>query len=246
MQLFLGNEGTVYILDKSEANKVQINGHPAMGSVYDIASRTAKPIDVASNPFCSSGMHMPNGSFITFGGNGAIGPGGDVGDIDKGSYDTVFGDLAGQTSIRVMNPLSCTGDSATTSPDCAWYDNANVTHLQSMRWYSTAEPMADGTVAVIGGFTNGGYINRNYPTTTDPIFQGGASQPTYETWPSNGQTPPIVQFLVDTGGLDAYPHTYLLASGKMILQANVSTSASVSCLTPPRAHGSLSDLGSHH
>ena len=84
--------------------------------------------------------------------------------------------------------------------------------------------MGDGSVAVIGGFSNGGYINRNYPIETDPVYQGGGSQPTYEFWPSNGQKPPTMQFLIETGGLDAYPHTFLMRSGKMLLQANVSTS----------------------
>jgi hypothetical protein len=214
-------------LDKSEGNAAQIGGHPAMGAVYDIASRTAQPIEVASNPFCSSGMHMPNGSFIAFGGNGAIGPTGNVGDVGNGAYDTVYGDLAGQTSIRVMNPTGCEGSDAASSASCSWYDNSNITHLQAMRWYSTAEPMGDGTVAVIGGFSNGGYINRNYPIENDPVWQGGASQPTYEFWPWNGQKPLLMQFLVDTGGLDSYPHTFLLRSGKMLLQANVSTSKSL-------------------
>lgn len=217
MMLFLGNENTVYILDKSENNAVQLNGHPAMGAVYDIPSRSAVPIELTSNPFCASGMHMPNGSFITFGGNGAIGPTG------NGSFDSVYGDLAGQTSVRVMNPVGCEGNDATSNPNCAWYDDPAVTHLQAMRWYSTAESMADGTVVVIGGFSNGGYINRNYPQETDPVWQGGASQPTYEFWPSRGGTPPVMQFLVDAGGLNSYPLTYLLASGKMVLQANVST-----------------------
>lgn len=222
--MFLGNEDTVYILDKSEGNAAQINGHPAMGAVYDIASRSATVVEVNSNPFCSSGMHMPNGSFITFGGNGAIGPGGNIGDTGGGSYDTVYGDLAGQTGIRVMNPVGCSGSDAATKPECQWYDNPNATHLEVMRWYSTAEPLGDGSVAVIGGFSNGGYINRNYPDTPDPTFQGGASQPSYEFWPSKGGTPPVMPFLVQAGGLNAYAHTFLLASGKMVLQANVSTS----------------------
>ncbi|GJE92328.1 glyoxal oxidase N terminal domain-containing protein [Phanerochaete sordida] len=224
MMLFLGNENTVYILDKSEGNAATINGHPAMGSVYDIASRTATPIEVSSNPFCASGSHMPNGSFIAFGGNGAIGPTGNVGDTGNGQYDTTYGDLAGQTSVRVMNPNGCEGSDAVSGANCQWYDNPAVTHLQAMRWYSTAEALGDGTVAVIGGYSNGGYINRNYPEQTDPVWQGGASQPTYEFWPpKEGWTPPVMQFLVDAGGLNSYPLTYLLASGKMVMQANVST-----------------------
>lgn len=189
-----------------------------MGAVWDIASRTAVPIEVTSNPFCASGAHMPNGSFIAFGGNSAIGP------TNNGTYDSVYNDYAGQTAVRVMNPVGCEGNDATSNPNCAWYDDPAVTHLEAMRWYSTAEPMGDGTVAVIGGFTNGGYINRNWPDDSDPVWQGGASQPTYEFWPPRGGTPPVMQFLVDAGGLNSYPLTYLMASGKMVLQANVSTS----------------------
>lgn len=221
MMMFLGNEGTVYMLDKVEGNAVKFNGYPAVGSVYDIASRTATPIGVTSNPFCASGSHMPNGSYIAFGGNNGVGPGGNDGDIGGGSFDTTYGDTAGQTGVRVMNPLSCSASS--TDPSCDWYDNPNVTHLEAKRWYSTAEALGDGTVAVIGGFTFGGYINRNYPNENDPVYQGGASSPTYEFWPSKGGTPPVMQFLVDAGGLNSYPLTYLLASGKMVLQANVST-----------------------
>ena len=224
--MLVGNEDLVYIIDKSEGNAAQVNGHPAMGAVYNIATRTATPMEIHSNPFCASGMHMPNGSHITFGGNGAIGPGGNVGDQGNGQFDTVYNDAAGQQGVRVLNPQTCTGDSAATDPNCQWYDDASVTHLEAMRWYSTAEPLGDGSVAVIGGFTNGGYINRNYPEENDPVWQGGASQPTYEFWPSRGGTPPVMQFLVDAGGLNSYPHTFLLASGKMVLQANVSTSKS--------------------
>lgn len=222
--MFLGNEDTVYILDKVEGNDVKFNGFPAVGAVYDIASRTATAIGVTSNPFCASGSHMPNGSYIAFGGNSAVGPAGNTGDIDFGSYDTTYGDEAGNTGVRVMNPVTCTGTSAATDAACQWYDNANVTHLEAKRWYSTAEAMGDGTVAIIGGYTSGGYINRNYPDDDDPVFQHGGSSPTYEFWPSTGADPPVMPFLVKAGGLNSYPLTYLLASGKMVMQANVSTS----------------------
>lgn len=42
-QMFVGNEEKVYILDKAEGNKAQINGHPAWGAVWCV------PI---LNPFC--------------------------------------------------------------------------------------------------------------------------------------------------------------------------------------------------
>jgi hypothetical protein len=44
-------------------------------------------MDIRSNIFCASGMHLPNGSFVTFGGNGAVGKGGSLGsDLAPGGY----------------------------------------------------------------------------------------------------------------------------------------------------------------
>lgn len=222
--MFVGNDEKVYILDKSEGNAAQINGHPAMGAVYDIATRKTTLMDVTTNVFCASGMHLPNGSFITLGGNGAIGPGGNIGSVTypgggSGLFDDTYQDWDGTKAIRVLAP--CTGDAS--GAECQWFDNSTQLAMQKSRWYSTAEPMADGTVAIIGGFVNGGYINRNYPNL-DPAYEGGAAEPTFEFFPSNGKTPEVMQFIVDTSGLNAYPHTYNMPSGKMFLQANVSSS----------------------
>jgi hypothetical protein len=76
LQMFLGNNEKVYMMDKAEGNAGQINNHPAWASVWDIATKKATAMDFMSNAFCSSGMHLPNGSIITLGGNGAI-----VGDL---------------------------------------------------------------------------------------------------------------------------------------------------------------------
>lgn len=222
MMMFVGNDEKVYILDKAESNSETINGHPAWGSVYDLASNQATLMDVTTNVFCASGMHLPNGSFVTFGGNGAVGPGGNLGSVNNGfvgSFDATVGDYDGRKSIRVLNP--CTGAPGSWDPSCQWFDNPAVLSMQKDRWYSAAEPLADGSIAIIGGFVNGGYINRNYPNT-DPAFEGGAAEPTYEFFPSKGQAT-MMQFMVDTSGLNSYAHTFLMASGKMFVQANVST-----------------------
>ncbi|KAH8096820.1 DUF1929-domain-containing protein [Cristinia sonorae] len=224
MMLLLGNEEKLYILDKSEGNPTLINGHPAMGSVYDIATRTATPMLVKTNVFCASGMHLPNGSYITLGGNGAIGPGGNIGDHPNecncsGAYDSVYGDYDGALAIRVLDP--CTSADNFDDPKCQWFDDAGALAMQKRRWYSAAEPLGDGSVAIIGGFVNGGYINRNFPNV-DPATSGGAAEPTYEFFPSKGEAK-FMQFLVDTSGLNAYALTYLMPSGQMLVQANVST-----------------------
>ena len=224
--MFLGNTDKVYILDKSEGNAAKFGDYPAMGAVYDIASRKAETMAVTTNVFCASGMHLPNGSFATFGGNGAVGKGGNISDVKypdnpwQGLYDTQYGDYDGTKAIRILNP--CKDGDDFTSPNCQWFDNASLLSMQSQRWYSAAEPMGDGTIVLIGGFSNGGYINRNYPNT-DPAYEGGAANPTYEFFPANGRQQQFMNFMNKTSGLNAYALTYLMPSGKMLVQANYST-----------------------
>lgn len=73
-------------------------------------------------------------------------------------------------------------------------------------------------------FVNGGYINRNYPNI-DPAYEGGAAEPTYEFYPpKSGYTPKVMQFMIDTSGLNSYAHLFLMPSGKIFAQANYSSS----------------------
>jgi len=224
MMMFVGNKDKVYILDKAEGNAAQINGHPAWGAVWDFNTHQSQVMDVLTNVFCASGMHLPNGSYATFGGNGAIGPGGNIGSVPNNagaaSFDATYQDYDGSTSIRILNP--CTDSDDFTSSNCQWFDNPAVLSMQKKRWYSAAEPLGDGTVVLIGGFVNGGYINRNTPNK-DPEFEGGAAEPTYEFYPANGRNATVMQFMIKTSGLNAYAHSYLMASGQMLVQANFST-----------------------
>lgn len=104
-------------------------------------------MDFQSNAFCASGMHFPNGSFATFGGNSVINA------VDGTSY----GDVDGAKAIRIVNP--CTGDFSASSAKCAWFDDANIIAMDRKRWYSTAEALADGSIVLIGGFVNGSSIH---------------------------------------------------------------------------------------
>ncbi|KAJ7741572.1 DUF1929-domain-containing protein [Mycena maculata] len=225
MMMFVGNDQKVYMLDKAEGNAAQINGHPAWGAVWDMATHDIVLMDVETNVFCASGMHLPNGSFVTFGGNGAVGPGGNIGSVRNpsgasGSWDATYQDFDGSKAIRILNP--CTDSDDFSSTNCQWFDDPSVLSMQKQRWYSAAEPLGNGTVAIIGGFVNGGYVNRNTPNT-DPMYEGGAAEPTYEFYPSNGQIAQNMSFLTKTSGLNAYAHTYLMSSGNLLLQANFST-----------------------
>ncbi|KAF9261122.1 DUF1929-domain-containing protein [Marasmius fiardii PR-910] len=225
MMMFVGNDEKVYIIDKAEGNAAQINGHPAWGAVWDTNTHKVDLMDIKTNVFCASGMHLPNGSYATFGGNGAVGPGGNIGSVRNPSgasaaFDATYKNYDGSKSIRVLNPCKSSDNFA--SSNCQWFDNPDVLSMQKQRWYSAAEPLGDGTIVLIGGFVNGGYINRNYPNT-DPAYEGGAAEPTYEFYPANGRKAEVMQFMVKTSGLNSYAHTFMMPSGKMFVQANVST-----------------------
>jgi len=225
MMMFLGNLDSVYISDKVEGNAEQIDGHPAWHSRWDFKTHKVDLMKGNSNAFCAAGMHLPNGSFVTFGGNGAIAPGGNIGSVKTpdgyaGSFDEVYGDHDGRKSIRMLSP--CASGDNLDDAKCQWYDDPNGLAMQETRWYPAAEPLADGSVVLIGGFANGGYINRNYPNV-DPAREGGAAIPTFEFYPPNGRTPEVMDFMVKTSGLNSYAHTYLMPSGKMFIQANLST-----------------------
>ncbi|KAJ6464055.1 glyoxal oxidase N-terminus-domain-containing protein [Mycena sanguinolenta] len=232
--MMVGNNQKVYILDKAEANVAAVNGHSAWASVLkapflfifmvllylqgnrDLETFQATAMDVVTNTFCASGYHLPNGSFATFGGNGAAGPGASEGSqVAPGAWfatwDSTYDDFDGGQSIRILNP--CTDDDDFTSAHCQWYDEPSVLSMQRRRWYSTAEAIGNGTIVLIGGFQNGGYILRAVPNN-DPT---AGAELTYEFYPSNGQTPQSVNFLFKTSGLNAYPLAYNLASVLLLL-----------------------------
>lgn len=221
MMMFLGNEEKVYIMDKVEGNAATVNGHVAWASVWDIATRTADTMDVPSNIFCSSGLHLPNGSFTAFGGNGAVGRGGNAGSQPgdgRSSWDNEYYNSDGTRSIRILKPCKTSENFA--SPECQWFDDVTKLSMKKARWYSTAEALADGTTVLIGGFANGGYVNRDYPNVNP---NGGGSENTYEFFPARPEEPPILPFLTKTSGLNAYVHAFLMPSGRMFLQANYSS-----------------------
>jgi hypothetical protein len=72
------------------------------------------------------------------------------------------------------------------------------------RWYPTAEALEDGSLIVIGGDNNGGYVNT--------VLQ---DNPTYEFFPPKGDGEAIhLQWLADNLPVNLYPLTWMLPSGE--------------------------------
>jgi hypothetical protein len=133
-------------------------------------------------------MHLPNGSFTTFGGNGAIGPGGNLGSVPypngaSAQYDDTYKDYDGTRAFVSSTLAPVPTRISSLNPSVDGGKMRMCCRCRSLVGIRLLKPLADGTITLIGGFVNGGYINRNYPNT-DPAYEGGAAEPTVEFYPS--------------------------------------------------------------
>lgn len=121
----------------------------------------------------------------------------------------------GGTAIRLLNPSSSgtaqyiqatnnpsttaltTGSTALSSTTGGWLQ------MTSRRWYPMVEGLADGSVIVIGGDKNGGYVNTAIQ-----------DNPTYEFFPPKSTGAQTLQFLSDTLPVNLYALTWLMPSGE--------------------------------
>ncbi|KAM0748117.1 DUF1929-domain-containing protein [Meredithblackwellia eburnea MCA 4105] len=203
-QLFLGTPTKVYIVDKTENNVAQINGHAAWATEYDLTTNTYRALDITTNSFCAGGNLLGNGTWVNVGGNQAVTTMG-VADADvnitkgQGAYD----DYDGGRSVRVIT--ACSDDS------CNWTED--VDGIPQNRWYPSLETLEDGSVIIIGGELYGGFVNS---------VNQHQSVPTYEFWPTKG-SPVTSPFLEDTQPANLYPLTWLLPNGLLFMQADWQT-----------------------
>jgi hypothetical protein len=197
-QVFLGTEDKVYIVDKTENNPIQINGHPAWAAEWSASSKQTRPMDMTTNSFCAGGNVLGNGTWLNVGGNQAVTYGGDPATSQLGGppYD----DSDGGQSIRMLNPCD--------SGDCNW---STVLPMTTRRWYPTLETLQDGSIIIVGGCLYGGYVN-----------DAGQTNPTYEFFPSRGQ-PILSPILQNTLPTNLYPLIWLLPSGKLFIQSGWKT-----------------------
>ncbi|EPT04572.1 hypothetical protein FOMPIDRAFT_281602 [Fomitopsis schrenkii] len=199
-QMFLGTLDKVYIVDKTERNPTQINGHPAWAAEYSVSKNDGRPMDIYTNSFCAGGNVLANGTWLNVGGNQAVTYGGLTAASQTGGPPYDDGD--GGNSVRLLDP--CDDES------CDWIMNTPMT---TRRWYPSLETLEDGSIIIIGGCDWGGFVN-----------DAGQTNPTYEFFPYNPAvgltTSPL---LVNTLPANLYPLTWLLPSGKLLMQSNWGT-----------------------
>lgn len=197
--------------------------HPAWGVSYDLNTNAVTPMEVTSNTFCAGGLSVGNGSWVVFGGNQPVTyQGVAVSDTTNNpSGANPYDDADGGAAIRLLTP--CEDDS------CGWQEGGSALTMSSKRWYPTIEGLADGSLVVLGGDTNGGYVSTY-----------AQNNPTYEYWPKQASGSISMAFLNATVPVNLFPLTWLTSSGKWTrihiysqLRNNVSQ-ASCSCRPPTR------------
>ncbi|TFK70593.1 copper radical oxidase [Pluteus cervinus] len=195
-QIFLGTLNTVYFVDKVENNPTTVEGHSAWASEWNLAHDKQRPMDALTNTFCAGGNVLGNGTWVNVGGNQAVTTGGVNADNNAAPYF----DSDGRQSIRLLD--ACDDGS------CNWVLSPDAI---GQRWYPTLETLEDGSVIIIGGCRNGGYVNDQYQ-----------DNPTYEFFPPRG-APVTLDILQRTLPANLYPLTWLLPSGNLFIQSNWAT-----------------------
>lgn len=121
-----------------------------------------------------------------------------------------YQDNDGGTAIRLLD--ACDDESCEYIQGAQTYDINQDTggwlQMTGKRWYPMVESLPDGSLIVIGGDKNGGYVNT-----------AAQDNPTYEFFPPKKEGAINLQFLSDTLPVNLYPLTWLMPSGKLFMQA---------------------------
>ena len=166
-----------------------------------------------TNAFCSGGAFLPNGRFVSLGGNGPLT------DIDPTVAD-------GFTAIRYLSRSS--SDASLDGQD--WSEPGYK--LSSARWYASAQALPDGSVFVASGSLNG----------LDPTVKAN-NNPTYEILNSQGISNGNsinLDILVKNQPYYMYPFIHLLNNGDLFIF--VSKSAEIFSVGSNTVVKSLPDL----
>jgi hypothetical protein len=120
---------------------------------------------------------------------------------------------AGGTAIRMLD--ACTDESCEyVQGEQPFNQNEGDTggwlQMTGRRWYPTSETLEDGSIIVIGGDKNGGYVNT-----------AAQDNPTYEFFPPKGDGEAVdFPFLSETLPINLYALTWMMPSGKLFIQSN--------------------------
>lgn len=144
--------GKVVFLDKVE-NYTELklgNGQYAYSSEYDPKTQKLTPLAYKTNAFCSGGIFLADGRFVSLGGNAPL-----------DFIDPTVGD--GFKGIRFLKRSS----SDASLDGQAWSEPGQ--QLSTARWYASVQIMPDNTIFVASGSLNG--LDPSKPENNNPTYE---------------------------------------------------------------------------
>jgi len=215
MHAGLMQNGKVVFLDKVE-NYTQLklpNGQYAYSSEFDPATQQVVPLAYKTNAFCSGGIFLANGKFVSLGGNAPL-----------SFIDPTVGD--GFKGIRLLTRSS----TDKTLDGQAW--NEPGTQLSTPRWYASVQIMPNDQIFVASGSLNG----------LDPAVPAN-NNPTYEWLNADGTPQGVstnFDILVKNQPYYMYPFLHLMNNGNLFVM--VAKSAEIFNPTTGQTVAALPDL----
>lgn len=189
MHAGLMQNGRVVFLDKVEKfTQIKLsNGQFAYSAEYDPASNQVVGLPYKTNAFCSGGSFLPDGRFISVGGNAPL-----------TFIDPTVGD--GFRSVRYLSRTA-----SGTQNGQAWAEPGN--QLNTARWYASVSSMPDGSQFVASGSLNG--LDPTNNTNNNPTYEILS-----RTGISNGRSVSM-DILVKNQPYYMYPFIHLLNDGNL-------------------------------
>jgi hypothetical protein len=151
MHAGLMQNGRVVFLDKVESyTELKLgNGQYAYSSEYDPATQKLTPLAYKTNAFCSGGIFLADGRFVSLGGNAPL-----------DFIDPTVGD-----GFRGIRFLERSDDGSKDGQ--AWVEPG--TQLDTPRWYASVQIMPDSTIFIASGSLNG--LDPSKPENNNPTYE---------------------------------------------------------------------------
>jgi len=189
--------GKVLFLDKVEnyTKLIFANGKHAYASEWDPATRQVAPLRVGTNPFCSGGSFLKDGTLLSIGGNSPLNH------IDP----TVSDGFRGIRSLhRAVNNGEVNDDSF-----------IELGNLSTSRWYPSAQTLGNGQIFVASGSLNG--LDPTKPENNNPTYEFLSA-----TGATITDSEPL-DVLVRNQPYYMYPFVHLLPTGDLFIFASKSS-----------------------
>ncbi|ELU43602.1 copper radical oxidase [Rhizoctonia solani AG-1 IA] len=145
---------TMLVIDRKEDNPLlKADGKPAWGAVWNLQSNTARPLNIATHSFCSSGNFLSNGTLANFGGH---------------PYTDRNGEAVsdGQQGIRLFNPCSASGN-------CDIYENPTSVNNPTYEFFPAKNINGYNGLQIPSQFFKDTLPHNTFPHVLLPNFPNG-------------------------------------------------------------------------